>query len=55
MILKHKVTAKQIEEMNMNDWSKYLNESIYVVWVELLSYSLTKYLASSPKLIQYAK
>jgi hypothetical protein len=55
VILKHKVTAKQIEEMNKNEWAMYLTESIYVVWIELLSYSLTKYIAHSPKLIQYAK
>ena len=39
----------------MSDWAKYLYESIYVVWIELLCYSLIKYMPVSPKLMQYAK
>jgi len=38
--MKHKITDKQIEDMNFSDWAKYLNETIYVIWFEILSIAI---------------
>lgn len=51
VIMKHKITDKDIEKMNLSDWAKYLNESVYVIWFEILGITISKYPSVSKNLM----
>lgn len=53
--MKHKISDRDIEKMNLSDWAKYLNESIYVIWFEILCITISKYPTVSKNLMQYSR
>lgn len=53
--IKWKVDNKEITKMNDAKWSKYLLESVYVLWFYVMSITLPKYEGESHKIMKFAK